>query len=197
MSLCKVAIPWHDMRHGPTLRRKRRGLRLQRPVGGRLLAVGHIVDNLFLLAVAAFGLGLSLTSYRVFARHYRWPMGLLQAEVPAIPVLIGLVSLLAGAAFAVARGPETGGWIIVVGGVLLAALWIGLLRVASQIALLLAPAAAFLLLLGWFAEPLGLHARPWATETLSETLARKTGEIESSLRTRLLECEQRAEPSRR
>lgn len=154
-------------------------------------------DNLFLLAIVAFGLGLSLATYRVFAWHNRWPMGLLHAEVPVIPVLLGLISLIAGAAFAIARGPETGGWVIVVGGVLLAVMWTGFLRVASQFALFLAPFAAFLLALGWFAVPLGLQARPWANETILETLNRKTTEIEDGLRRRLLECEQRVEPPRR
>lgn len=154
-------------------------------------------DNLFLLAIVAFGLGLSLATYRIFAWHNRWPMGLLHAEVPVIPVLLGLMSLIAGAAFAIARGPETGGWVIVIGGLSLAAVWTITLRVASQVALLLAPAAAFLLLFGWFAVPLGLQARPWANETLSETLARKSSEIEDGLRHRLLECEQRIEAPRR
>lgn len=160
-------------------------------------AAQPMFDNLFLLAVVAFGLGLSLATYRVFAWHNRWPMGMLHADLPAIPVLLGLISLLAGAAFAIARGPETGGWVIVAGGLLLAVLWTGFLRVASQVALFLAPFAAFLLLLGWFAVPLGLQARPWASETLAETLSRKGNELEDGVRRRLLECEQRFDTPRR
>ena len=55
-----------------------------------------MVDNLFLLAVAAVGWGLSLATYRLFARSRSWPMGALQADLPFIPVLIGLAGLFAG-----------------------------------------------------------------------------------------------------
>ena len=48
-------------------------------------------------------------------------------------------------------------------------------------------------MLGALAEPLGLAARPWATETLQETLMRKRGELEDNLRNRLLECERRTD----
>lgn len=132
-----------------------------------------MVDNLFLLAVAALGLGLSLATYRLFARSNGWPMGALQADLPIVPVLIGLLGLTAGILFAVARGPEYGGWVIIAFGVLLAALWTGFLRVGSQIGLFLTPIVTFLLLLGWLAEPLGYSERKWATEQPTETLRRK------------------------
>ncbi|MEQ1710711.1 MAG: hypothetical protein ABL908_04845, partial [Hyphomicrobium sp.] len=56
----------------------------------------------------------------------------------------------------------------------------------SQISLFLAPWAGFLLLLGWLAEPLGYQARPWASESIGETIQRKRGQAEDLLRDRLL-----------
>lgn len=132
-----------------------------------------MVDNLFLLAVAAVGWGLSLATYRLFARSRSWPMGALQSDLPFIPVLIGLAGLFAGLLFATARGADDGGWMIIVLGLLFAALWTGFLRVGSQVALFLAPIATFLLLLGWLAVPLGFAERRWATERPSETLQRR------------------------
>lgn len=131
-----------------------------------------VMDNLFLLAVAAFGWGLSLATYRLFARSNGWPMGALQADLPVVPVLIGLVGLIAGLLFATARGSEDGGWVIIAFGLVLAAAWTGFLRVGSQIGLFLVPVATFLLLLGWLAVPLGLQERRWATERPAETLQR-------------------------
>ncbi len=131
------------------------------------------MDNLFLLAVAAFGWGLSLATYRLFARSNGWPMGALQADLPIVPVLLGLIGLCAGLLFATARGADEGGWAILAFGFLLAVVWTGFLRVGAQIALFLAPVAAFLLLLGWLAGPLGYQERKWATERPAETLERK------------------------
>src|SRR5689334_11340164 len=96
-----------------------------------------VVDNLFLLAVAALGWGLSLATYRLFARSRGWPMGALQTDAPFVPVLIGLGGLFAGLIFATARGAEDGGWVIIAFGLIFAALWTGFLRVASQLALIL------------------------------------------------------------
>ncbi len=132
-----------------------------------------VMDNLFLLAVAAFGWGLSLATYRLFARSNGWPMGALQADLPIVPVLVGLGGLAAGLLFATARGAEDGGWIIIAFGLVLAAVWTGFLRVGSQIGLFLVPIVTFLLLLGWLAVPLGLQERRWATERPAETLQRR------------------------
>ncbi len=145
-----------------------------------------MIDNLFLLAIAAFGWGLSLATYRLFARRNAWPMGSLQSDLPVIPVLLGLAALLAAIGYAAARGADYGGWVIIVCGLLLAVFWTGFLRVGSQISLVLAPWAGFLLLLGWLAEPLGYAPRPWANETLSETVQRKRNQAEDVLRDRLL-----------
>jgi hypothetical protein len=132
-----------------------------------------MVDNLFLLAVASLGWGLSLATYRLFARSRGWPMGALQADLPFVPVLIGLVGLFAALLFATARGADDGGWVIIALGLVFAAIWTGFLRVGSQISLFLAPIATFLLLLGWLAVPLGFSERRWATERPSETLQRR------------------------
>ena len=107
-----------------------------------------MIDGLFLLALFAVGLGLSLATYRHIATHYGWPMGAVHVSQPLIPITIGTVALLLGVAFAATRATE-GGWIILGCGLLLAAFWTGFLRVGSQIALFLAPAAALLLVLGW------------------------------------------------
>lgn len=127
-----------------------------------------MVNNLFLLAIAALGWGLSLATYRFFARRYNWPMGALQADLPFIPILIGTVSLLCGLTFAFLIGVDLGGWIIVGCGLLLAVFWTGFLRVGSQISLFLAPAAAFLLIIGWFAIPLGFGIQGWQNKTPTE-----------------------------
>jgi hypothetical protein len=124
-----------------------------------------MVNNLFLLAIAASGWGLSLATYRYFARRYNWPMGALHADLPAIPILIGVVSLLCGLGFAVAVGADLGGWIIFGCGILLAIFWTGFLRVGSQISLFLAPLAAFMLVIGWFAIPLGFGIEGWQSKS--------------------------------
>ena len=100
-----------------------------------------MVDNLFLFAVGALGWGLSLATYSLVARRQQWPMGALQIDFPAVPAVIGLVAVLTALAFAVDRGPESGGWVIVIFGILLAIFWTGFLRVGSQVSLLLAPVA--------------------------------------------------------
>ncbi|MDX2306802.1 MAG: hypothetical protein NW216_01050 [Hyphomicrobium sp.] len=111
-----------------------------------------IVDALFLLATGAFGWGLSLATYRLFALRNGWPMGALHADLPAVPAVVGLLCLVIGLLFAAARGPELGGWVIVLFGVLLATFWTGFLRVGSQISLFLAPIATMLLLAGWLTD---------------------------------------------
>jgi hypothetical protein len=113
-----------------------------------------MIDNLFLLAVAAFGWGLSLATYGLFARRHAWPMGALQIDFPAVPVLLGLFSILIAIWFATTRGVDAGGWVIVLFGILLAIFWTGFLRVGSQISLFLAPVATVLLITGWLSSPL-------------------------------------------
>jgi hypothetical protein len=134
-----------------------------------------MIDNLFLLAIGAFGWGLSLATYRLFARRNGWPMGALQADVPLIPSLIGIAGLVTGALFATARGAGDGGWVIILFGLLLALFWTGFLRVGSQTALFLAPIATVLLLIGWLSAPLGYGEHRWATENPGETLRRSRG----------------------
>lgn len=132
-----------------------------------------MIDNLFLLAIGAFGWGLSLATYRFFARRKGWPMGALQSDLPFIPILIGLIGLTAGAVFAYDRGVDDGGWVIVVFGLLLAIFWTGFVRVGSQISLFLAPIVTVVLLVGWLSAPLGYGERRWATEAPSDTLKRR------------------------
>jgi hypothetical protein len=113
-----------------------------------------MVDHLFLLAIGALGWGASLATYRALAMRNGWPMGTLQSEQPALPILIGVISLGAGIAFAAARGGMHGGWVILVFGLALGVFWSGFLRVGAQTALLLAPLAAAVLVLGWAASVL-------------------------------------------
>jgi len=113
-----------------------------------------MVDHLFLLAIGALGWGVSLATYRMLAQRNAWPMGELQAQRPAIPLLIGLLSLGAGVIFAAALGTMHGGWVIIVFGLAFGLFWSGFLRVGAQTALLLAPVAAGLLLIGWLARAL-------------------------------------------
>jgi hypothetical protein len=116
-------------------------------------------DVPFFLAVAAFGFGLSLATYRMFAARYDWPMGEWHKNRPALPVLIGLLAFIFAALFATARGMSNvpgaafAGWSIGLFGLLLAIAWTGFLRVASQVSLFAAPVAAVLLGVAWFAGP--------------------------------------------
>lgn len=107
------------------------------------------VDLLFFLAIGAIGWGLSLATYGPVARRYAWPRGSLHAERPAVPVLLGVASLLAGLLYVGQRVDPMQGSIAVVCGVCLAVFWTGFLRVGSQASLVLAPAAAVLLILAW------------------------------------------------
>jgi hypothetical protein len=110
-------------------------------------------DFPFFLAVAAFGWGLSLLTYRGFAGRYGWPMGEWHANKPALPMLIGFLALLLAVLFAFARfwgGYSFAGWSIVGFGILFAIMWTGVLRVGSQVSLFLAPVAAGLLFVSWF-----------------------------------------------
>jgi hypothetical protein len=109
------------------------------------------LDLLSIIATSALGLGLSLATYRLVARQFGWSMGAWHTESPLTPALIGLFCFLVAVLFAAARGVGTGGLAILVTGLLIAVLWTGLLRVASQISLFLAPIAALLLILGWSA----------------------------------------------
>ncbi len=113
-----------------------------------------MIDNLFLLAVATLGWGLSLVTYRLFAVRQQWPMGALHIDFPAVPVLLGATAIIVALFFASTRVDDAGGWVIVLFGVLLAIFWTGFLRVGSQISLFLAPVATVLLIAGWLSQPL-------------------------------------------
>lgn len=104
--------------------------------------------GMFGLAVAGVAWGLSLVAYRWIAIQNAWPMGLWQAERPILPRLIGIGAI----AMALASGMALGvGALLVVLllGLFGALLWTLLLKVGAQSALLLAPAAVVLMLLGW------------------------------------------------
>ena len=111
-------------------------------------------DNLAYLAMMAFGLGLSLATYRLFAIRNSWPMGAFHADLPAVPIMIGLVSIVVAVLFAASVG-DLRGWLIVGIGFALWIVWISLMRVGSQLSLFLAPLATGLLLLGWLGSLFG------------------------------------------
>jgi hypothetical protein len=110
------------------------------------------IDLSFILAVMAIGCGLSLATYRAFARRWEWPMGAWHQQRPELPVLVGLATVLLACAYALARGwggHVLSAWLIALLGLAWAAFWTGFLRVGAQSALLLGPAAAALLLVRW------------------------------------------------
>lgn len=109
---------------------------------------------LILLAIAAMGWGLSLFTYRFFARRNDWPMGSAHANAPAIPTIVGGAAVISAIVFAASLGAAEGGWLIVALGSLLALLWTGIARVGSQVSLFLAPLAMGFLLFGWLAGPI-------------------------------------------
>jgi hypothetical protein len=108
------------------------------------------IDLMFVLATAAFAWGGALVTYRWFAMSNTWPMGIWHAEQPWLPRAIGLGAILVAMVFALARG---NGAVLVLPllGLLIAFCWTGILKVGAQSALLLAPAAAILVLIGWMA----------------------------------------------
>jgi hypothetical protein len=122
-------------------------------------------DLPFALAIAAFGWGLSLVTYRWIASRYQWPMGEWHTNRPALPILIGLIAMGLASFFAWARiqsGYQSrgfadsqsiiiSGWAVLILGFALGIFWTGLLRVASQVSLILAPIATGLLFVAWFA----------------------------------------------
>jgi len=110
-----------------------------------------MIDLPALVAIAALGWGLSLCTYRYFARRNGWAMGSLHADLPAVPAIIGLFAIFVALGFASWRGSPEGGWVVVLFGLLLAFFWTGFLRVGSQIALFLAPAATAVLIFLWLA----------------------------------------------
>ena len=106
------------------------------------------VDAMFVLATAAFAWGLSLATYRWLAMQNGWTMGAWQTAQPLLPRVIGLIAIAAALLFALARGFDTAVLVLLL-GLLAAFCWTGLLRVGAQSALIFAPAAAALLLIGW------------------------------------------------
>lgn len=111
------------------------------------------LDLPFFAAALAFGWGLSLATYRIFAVRNDWPMGELHAEKPLVPVLLGVFALAIAFLFAAFRAAtpatEMGGWWILPAGLLWAFFWTGFMRVGSQASLFLAPAATLVLVLAW------------------------------------------------
>lgn len=111
------------------------------------------LDIPFFAATLAFGWGLSLATYRLFAVRYDWPMGELHAEKPLVPVLLGVFALAIAFLFAMFRAAtpatEMGGWWIIPIGVIWAVFWTAFMRVGSQISLFLAPVATVVLVMAW------------------------------------------------
>ena len=113
------------------------------------------LDVPFFAAALAFGWGLSLATYRIFAVRNDWPMGELHRNKPLVPVLLGVFSLAIAFLFSAFRAATPaselgiGGWWILPVGLAWAFFWTGFMRVGSQASLLLAPAATFILVFAW------------------------------------------------
>ena len=84
------------------------------------------LDLPFFAAALAFGWGLSLATYRIFAVRNDWPMGELHANKPLVPVLLGVFALAIAFLFAAFRAAtpatELGGWWILPAGLLVGVL---------------------------------------------------------------------------
>jgi hypothetical protein len=111
------------------------------------------LDLPFFAAALAFGWGLSLATYRIFAVRNDWPMGELHRNKPLVPVLLGVFALAIAFLFAAFRAAtpasELGGWWILPAGLLWAFFWTGFMRVGSQASLFLAPLATVVLVFAW------------------------------------------------
>jgi hypothetical protein len=111
-----------------------------------------LIDLGFVLAVIAFGWGLSLATYRRVAARRGWPMGSWQTHRPRLTMLVAVTGVLVAVFYALARG--YGGYVLSAAlipafGLAWAAFWTGFFRVGAQSALLLAPIAAIMLLVRW------------------------------------------------
>lgn len=113
------------------------------------------IDPLSFAAIAAFGWGLSLTTYRVAALRLGWPMGEAQASYPAVTVAVGLLGMIAGAGYTWLAPGAHGIVTVLPAGVLFGLFWTGFMRVASQSALILTPLAVGVLLLGLLGRLIG------------------------------------------
>jgi hypothetical protein len=136
-------------------------------------------DLAFYLSILAFGMGLSLASYRLFAGRYEWPMGEWQAHRPVLPILIGLLAMALAALYAMNRlynGLVTDALAIPAFGVAFAILWTGMLRVGSQVSLFLAPVAAAFLFIAWIGGPDNLQAA-----TVRESIRQEMKELRDQL----------------
>lgn len=107
------------------------------------------VDAMFISATAAFAFGLSLATYRWFARHNGWPMGAWQTGLASLPRTVGLVLMMVAMAFAFRRGLGTILLLPLI-GLLGAIAWTLVLKVGGQSALLLGPISAALVIVGWW-----------------------------------------------
>jgi hypothetical protein len=136
-------------------------------------------DLAFYASIAAFGLGLSLATYRLFASRYEWPMGEWHAQRPALPILIGLITMILAGLYAMNRlyiGQVGDALAIPAFGLAAAILWTGALRVGSQVSLFLAPAAAGLLFIAWIGGPDNLQA-----STIREGVRQEMRELREQL----------------
>lgn len=106
------------------------------------------IDAVFILAAAACGFGLSLATYRFFALRNGWTMGEWHRQRPGLPIAIGVVAVVWSVMIALGRGGPSL-WTIPLFGIFCAAIWTGVLKVGSQISLILAPVATVLLALAW------------------------------------------------
>lgn len=123
------------------------------------------IDAVFFFATAACGFGLSLATYRFFALRNGWTMGDWHRHRPGLPIAIGVVAVVWSIMISLGRGGPSL-WTIPLFGVFCAAVWTGVLKVGSQVSLVLAPVATVLLALAWM-----IIETPNAAQRSSDTAA--------------------------
>lgn len=97
--------------------------------------------QIFVLAIAAFAWGASLSAYRWVALQNAWPMGAWQAEQPLLARFIGLGAIVVALLTSLTLGGAVVPLVAILGGIG-AVIWTAVLKVGAQSALLLAPVAA-------------------------------------------------------
>ena len=136
-------------------------------------------NPIFLLAVATLGWGFSLAIYRPLALRCHWPMGVMQSRHPLIIALLGIAALVFVFLFIWMDAPAR--WPVLPLGLLFALFWLGFLRVASQVALFLAPLAAILLGVVWASTDDGLREM----RAIDDKLIDRAGKMEQRLEERM------------
>ena len=137
-------------------------------------------NPLFLLAMATLGWGFSLAIYRPVARHFGWPMGVMQVRHPLPVTVLGIAALVLTFLFIMMDPPQR--WPVLPLGLLFSLFWLGFLRVASQTSLFLAPIAALLLGIVWASTDDGMREIRNIDDRLIDRAEKMEKRMEDSMR---------------